>query len=308
MSITLHNLICCPQILLVLPRSLVLSYWRIHLLCWALPLVAMLRRIPSAENLRHAMNISLKTTAERIKRTANKFPTSLEQIRSNGLKRGQLFTMKIYGTWTLYGTCFFLAAYFTLIVITLLLIAALILFSPLLAYFLCKTLLGKGTHAKFGKDVCERYENNLIASSISSSNFIVYNDWINVTHRDDTFHVHSVIINNMTCTSRRPKKTLVWIHGVGGTGTISFILSGIANKLADDFNIYCVDLPGFGRSTAPSSYKNATRNEIEEMMSCVIHEYIVRKGKESVHYFVLTSRISIVRIMMNVFSSTEYIY
>ena len=96
------------------------------------------------------------------------------------------------------------------------------------------------------------------------------------------FHVHSVIINSINSSSRKPKKTLVWLHGVGGTGTISFILSGIANKLANDFNIYCIDLPGFGRSTAPSSYKSATQSEIEKMMYSVIYEYIVRKGKASI--------------------------
>ena len=239
----------------------------------------MWRRIPSAENLRQSLHNSLKTTTERIKETARKFPKSLEEIRSNGLKRGQLFTMKIYGTWTLYGTCFFLSAYFALMVILCLVIVTLLLFSPLLVYFLYRSLRGQGTPAKFGKDICERYENNLIASSIKTSNLIVYNDWINVTHGDESFHVHSVIINSVASTSRRSKKTIVWLHGVGGTGTISFILSGIANKLVDDFDIYCIDLPGFGRSTTPSSYKHATQSEIEEMMSSVIHEYIVRKGK-----------------------------
>ena len=183
----------------------------------------------------------------------------------------------------MYGTCFFLSAYLILFVILLLLIVSGILFSPLLIYFLYRSLCGHGTPARFGRDVCEQYENNLIASSIKTSNLIVYNDWIKLTHAGDTFNVHSVIINGISKTSRKSKKTIVWLHGVGGTGAISFVLSGIANKLADEFDIYCIDLPGFGRSTAPISYKHASQSEIEEMMSSVINEYIVRKGDASIY-------------------------
>ena len=45
------------------------------------------------------------------------------------------------------------------------------------------------------------------------------------------------------------KPILLWLHGAGGTATLSFGISGIIDRLGSEYDIYALDLPGFGRST-----------------------------------------------------------
>ena len=45
------------------------------------------------------------------------------------------------------------------------------------------------------------------------------------------------------------KPVLLWLHGAGGTATLSLGISGIIDRLVDEYDIYALDLPGFGRST-----------------------------------------------------------
>ena len=45
------------------------------------------------------------------------------------------------------------------------------------------------------------------------------------------------------------KPALLWLHGAGGTATLSLGISGIIDRLVDEYDIYALDLPGFGRST-----------------------------------------------------------
>ena len=178
--------------------------------------VKMRGTFPSARNI-------LRSASNRLRQASNSIPT-LQKIRDQGLQRGHLFTMKIYGTWTLYGACFFLIIYLAFAILGLVFLLCLLILSPLLFYFTCRSIAGFGTKAIFDEAICSRYENNLIASSIQGGDLIVYNDWVEVMHDHQVFRVHSVIVNSLSNTKRKPP--LVWLHGVGGTGTISFILSG----------------------------------------------------------------------------------
>lgn len=56
------------------------------------------------------------------------------------------------------------------------------------------------------------------------------------------------------------KPVLFWLHGAGGTAMLSFGISGIIDRLADDYDIYALDLPGFGRSTIDWPNKNSLRD------------------------------------------------
>jgi hypothetical protein len=60
--------------------------------------------------------------------------------------------------------------------------------------------------------------------------------------------------------SKPEKPVLFWLHGAGGTAMLSFGISGIIDRLADDYDIYALDLPGFGRSTIDWPNKNSLRD------------------------------------------------
>lgn len=47
---------------------------------------------------------------------------------------------------------------------------------------------------------------------------------------------------------KKKKDVLLWLHGAGGTATLSFGLSGVIDRLGGEYDIYALDLPGFGRS------------------------------------------------------------
>ena len=96
--------------------------------------------------------------------------------------------------------------------------------------------------------LCNSFEAELIADHSTKSQNI-QNDWCTVFVDKKSILLHSVIaqFNN----EKIVKKNVLWLHGVGGTATFSFVLSGVMSRLADTYNVYAVDLPGFGRSTLP---------------------------------------------------------
>ena len=57
-----------------------------------------------------------------------------------------------------------------------------------------------------------------------------------------------------------PKPVLFWLHGAGGTAILSFGISGIMDRLVDDYDVYALDLPGFGRSTIECSGRDSMNN------------------------------------------------
>lgn len=94
------------------------------------------------------------------------------------------------------------------------------------------------------------------AGSISSSE----NDHKKKSRRTDSRRKKS--------TSKPEKPVLFWLHGAGGTAMLSFGISGIIDRLADDYDIYALDLPGFGRSTIDWPNKNSLRDATGNIPSC----------------------------------------
>ena len=164
---------------------------------------------------------------------------------------------------------------FVFIFILFLLIAIVLL--PFSILLLIRQLLGSQQSADIeislpvqpvlDRNVCESLENNLILkrsfkSPIFDENATINGDWEvlpSESGRRGVTKIHSIIARS----TRLPKNSslrpnLVWLHGVGGTATLSFVLSGIIDRIVDDFNVYAVDMPGFGRSTADQSLKWST--------------------------------------------------
>jgi pimeloyl-ACP methyl ester carboxylesterase len=101
-------------------------------------------------------------------------------------------------------------------------------------------------------DLCNSFETKLISDNSTHRN--IRNDWCEVFIDKKSILLHSVISKSVN--KYVTKKNILWLHGVGGTATFSFVLSGVMNRLADTYNVYAVDLPGFGRSTLPAGSRS----------------------------------------------------
>lgn len=113
-----------------------------------------------------------------------------------------------------------------------------------------------GTHvhpSEFSKDMYESFERSVIQTKAVCDEQIESSwDEIEIAGVKGKFSLHTLITRSKTRSAENPN--LVWLHGVGGSAAISFAISGIMGRLVDHYNIYCLDLPGFGRSTAPHQF------------------------------------------------------
>jgi hypothetical protein len=86
---------------------------------------------------------------------------------------------------------------------------------------------------------------------------------------------------------KRNKPVLFWLHGVGGTAMLSFGLSGIIDQLGDEYDIYALDLPGFGRSAIEWGDKKDTHNisgyDLIELYIEAIRLYLDIKDLDSIY-------------------------
>lgn len=87
--------------------------------------------------------------------------------------------------------------------------------------------------------------------------------------------------------NRKNKPVLFWLHGVGGTAMLSFGLSGIIDQLGDEYDIYALDLPGFGRSTIEWGDQKDTNNisgyDLTELYIEAIRLYLNIKDVHSIY-------------------------
>ena len=126
-------------------------------------------------------------------------------------------------------------------------------------------------------DICNAFEREIIANYAAEKKLNLEDDYITIKVATYRVDIHSVILKNLD----KPK--LFWIHGVGSTAAISFVLSDIMHKLKKDFEIYAFDLPGFGRSSCPQHFKGATAEEVEDFYLDVILAYFDFKDLNNVY-------------------------
>ena len=138
----------------------------------------------------------------------------------------------------------------------------------------------------FSPEITESLENSVLETVICDSK--IQSDWVDIdieifpgTVR--SFKVHSLIVKSHVESKVAVKPVLLWLHGTGGTAAISFAKSGIMGRLATDYDIYAVDLPGFGRSVAPQELKLASERQLTKAIVAVLRKYIIEKDLSSVH-------------------------
>ena len=97
-----------------------------------------------------------------------------------------------------------------------------------------------------------------------------------VSHHDVEIDLHS-----LHCPSSEencPARTLLWIHGTGSSAAISFGMNSIFDRLHKSYHVYAIDLPGFGRSSAPTSISEFSSDELEDLFTETIHLFMERKS------------------------------
>src|SRR5207253_709581 len=114
----------------------------------------------------------------------------------------------------------------------------------------------------------------LLLKEIGSVNSSIQSDWITLDIDGVVISLHSIVgvLKGTTYTSNN-KPHILWLHGVGGTATLSMVKSGVLDRLTKDFNVFAVDLPGFGRSTLPSSCISLSEIEYEDLLMKTLKKY-----------------------------------
>ena len=108
-------------------------------------------------------------------------------------------------------------------------------------------------------NLCNELEQSILEENVKCCECI-QNDWLSIRIGADEIKIHSLIAKK---SSDCPKPALIWIHGFGGTGAISFGLSGILDRLINQYDVYTIDVPGFGRSTLPKGISTSGHHFIK---------------------------------------------
>ncbi len=166
------------------------------------------------------------------------------------------------------GFTFNLMLFITTLFLSLSLLSIFVVTSPIFIIFLIYNYF---TSYNDNKYICNKLELEIIESR--NINMDIKHQWndinVFVGNKIIKSNIHSLVITNK---KKIKKPTLIWIHGIGGTSTFSFILSGLGEKLVEDFDIHAIDLPGFGRSTL--EFNNYNKNELNTLFSEILKEYI----------------------------------
>ena len=124
-------------------------------------------------------------------------------------------------------------------------------------------------------DLLEQTALSTISSLKITSSWDKFNFFL-VSHHDVEIDVHS-----LHCPSSEENcqaSTLLWIHGTGSSAAISFGMNSIFDRLHKSYHVYAIDLPGFGRSSAPTSISEFSSDELEELFTETIHLFMERKS------------------------------
>eukprot|EP01038_Epipyxis_sp_PR26KG_P008710 gene8710-11769_t len=111
----------------------------------------------------------------------------------------------------------------------------------------------------------------------------LHNSWINITdHYNETWNIHylycsSYSLNNSTLDSqRKSKRKMLLVHGYGTSSTLAW--RNVMSPFSKHYDVYAIDLPGFGRSIAPNSlFKHSVSPEDTINRYChIFQEFILQ--------------------------------
>ena len=172
----------------------------------------------------------------------------------------------------------------SLIFVTLCFIVLLLflILSPFLSLYLLLSNFLNLRHPTLCRKSCDLLEAEVIESrKCAKSGVNIASKWRNYRIKFGSsgiisdFSIHSLEVKRDERSSNsREKPIIVWLHGVGSTATLSLVLSGIADQISDEFDVYAMDLPMMGRSVAPDCLRQGTTEDIETSMVEVIRAYI----------------------------------
>lgn len=187
--------------------------------------------------------------------------------------RSSLRTTLTVWKWKLYGILYhtFLFCVYSVIVCVVALIATCCV--PVVMTFCASIAYNDKKPPVLSEVNCESCE-KILLDTIETSNSSVHSDWIALEIDEISISLHSIIGHlKVSDLKTNGKPALLWIHGVGGTAVLSMVKSGVLDRLTDTFNVFAIDLPGFGRSTLPASCIHMTEIEYEELLMLTLKKY-----------------------------------
>ena len=114
-------------------------------------------------------------------------------------------------------------------------------------------------HFKLNSHINKQYKLNSHINKQYKLNSHINKQYISEYINLNGENIHSLILN-----SSNHKENILYIHGFGSTAFISLIKSGL-NKYLTNYNIYAIDLPGFGRSTFKDQNLNFFKSNLKHI-------------------------------------------
>ena len=118
---------------------------------------------------------------------------------------------------------------------------------------------------------------NKTIEQIEQEIILKYVEKSQVTHLNHT--IHNIQIHSIKCHTNYPnsKPNLLVIHGYGGN-CMSFIK--MADSLTPKYNLYMIDLPGFGRSGTSDVLQSDDIDTVLDLYANLLKKYILQIDKE----------------------------
>lgn len=134
---------------------------------------------------------------------------------------------------------------------------------------------------RFSTELCDLLEQTAL-SSVTSLQIPSVWDTVSLNLSFCKLPVEVDIHSLYTPSTRDDSNVLLWIHGTGSSAAISFGMNTLFDRLQDTYTVYAIDLPGFGRSTAPSAILEYSDVQLEEFFIEVILAFMNLKGISNV--------------------------
>ena len=118
---------------------------------------------------------------------------------------------------------------------------------------------------------------NKTIEQIEEEIILKYIEKSQVHHLNHT--IHNIPIHSIKCHAKYPnsKPNILMIHGYGGN-CMSFIK--MADYLTPKYNVYMIDLPGFGRSGTSDMLQSDDIDTILDLYANLLQEYILKIDEE----------------------------
>ena len=150
--------------------------------------------------------------------------------------------------------------------------------------YVANVLLQKGHKFRHAtrNDIIECVEEKMFNSVRSENDIIILSRCVYVEMNEkEPWKVNTTVVHLRKSKLQKTRPSLVIVHGVA-SGSLVWI--DCFEDLSKHYDIYCLDIPGFGRSETPMSLRFASDSKdvvvIDNLLSLFLSNYILALGLE----------------------------